>query len=80
MTKLESPIGVFSKAFTEPQSKKSAFERELLDGALACRHFLEYLIDKNFILFSDNQALTSALKIRQTIHCMHPASPDKLII
>ena len=33
-----------------------------MGSAFACHHFLEYLIAKNFILFSDNQALTSVLK------------------
>ena len=55
------PLAFFSKKLLPPQTKYSAFDRELLAMYLATKYFRHYLEGKPFTLYTDHKPLTFAL-------------------
>lgn len=56
-----APLGFFSRKLTNPESRYSAFDRELLAAYSAIRHFRFRLEGSKFTLFTDHKPLTTAL-------------------
>ena len=55
------PLAFFSKKFRPPETRYSAFDRELLAMYLAVRHFRYFLEGRQFVIFTDHKPLTFAL-------------------
>lgn len=55
------PMAFFSKSFSAPQIKYSAFDRELLAVKLAVKHFKSFLSGINFWIQTDHKPLVSAI-------------------
>ena len=55
------PLAYFSKKLRPPETKYSAFDRELLAVYLGIRHFRHYLEGRDFPIFTDHRPLTFAL-------------------
>ena len=51
------PIAYFSKALSDRNLAKSAYEGEIMGLALAVQHWRPYLLGREFIVFSDQQSL-----------------------
>ena len=56
------PLAFFSRQLRPPETKYSAFDRELLAVHLAVRHFRSFLEGRNFTIFTDHKPLTFAMK------------------
>ena len=56
-----SPLAFFSKKLSPPESRYSAFDRELLAAYSAVRHFRLLLEGRKFTIFTDHKPLTHAL-------------------
>ena len=54
------PLAFFSRQLRKPETKYSAFDRELLAAYLAVRHFRYYLDGRSFTVFTDHKPLTFA--------------------
>ena len=54
------PLAFFSRQLRKPETKYSAFDRELLAAYLAVRHFRYYLDGRLFTVFTDHKPLTFA--------------------
>ena len=55
-----SPIAFFSRRLTPAQRKYSAFDRELLAMYLTVQHFLYFIEEKKFTIFTDHKPLIRA--------------------
>lgn len=60
------PIAYFSKALSERNLAKSAYEKELMAVALAIQHWRPYLIGRKFTVCSDQKSLKQLLEQRIT--------------
>ena len=56
-----APLAFFSKKLSDPETRYSAFDRELLAAYSAIRHFRFLLEGRQFTLFTDHKPLTHAL-------------------
>ena len=56
-----APMAFFSKKLSSAKVKYSAFDRELLAAFSAFHHFRFMLEEREFTLFTDHKALTTAL-------------------
>ena len=56
------PLGFFSRKLNTRETKYSTFDRELLAAHLAIRHFRYFLEGRLFNLFTDQNALLSAMR------------------
>ena len=54
------PLAFFSRKLRKPETKYSAFDRELLAMHLAVRHFRYFLEGCHFVIFTDHKPLTFA--------------------
>ena len=54
------PLAFFSRKLRKPETKYSAFDRELLAVHLAVRHFRYFLEARRFVIFTDHKPLTFA--------------------
>lgn len=54
------PLAFFSKRFRPPETKYSAFDRELLALYLSVRHFRYFLEGRPFVAYTDHKPLTFA--------------------
>ena len=57
LTQEETPLGVFSQSFSSANSKRSAFEHELIAATTSVRYFTPYLHNRTFTLYTDNKEL-----------------------
>ena len=55
------PLAFFSRKLSDPQTKYSAFDRELLAAFSAVRHWRHLLEGRSFTLFTDHRPLTTAI-------------------
>ena len=55
------PLVFISKKLRSPETKYSAFDRELLALYLATRHFRYFLEGRSFVAFTDHKPLTFAI-------------------
>jgi cleavage and polyadenylation specificity factor subunit 1 len=55
------PLAFFSKKLKPCETKYSAFDRELLSIYLAIKHFRYFLEGRDFTVYTDHKALTTAL-------------------
>ena len=55
------PLAFFSRMLRKPETKYSAFDRELLAIHLAIRHFRYFLDGRSFVIFTDHKPITFAL-------------------
>ena len=55
------PLAFISKKLRSPETKYSAFDRELLALYLATRHFRYFLEGRSFVAFTDHKPLTFAI-------------------
>ena len=56
-----TPISFFSRKLRDPETRYSAFDRELLAIYLAIRHFRHFVEGRAFTIFTDHKPLTFAL-------------------
>ena len=56
-----TPICFFSRKLRDPETRYSAFDRELLAIYLAIRHFRHFVEGRAFTIFTDHKPLTFAL-------------------
>ena len=54
------PLALFRRKLRKPETKHSAFDRELLAMHLAVRHFRYFLKGRHFAIFTDHKPLTFA--------------------
>ena len=57
-----TPLGFFSRRFNPAQMKYSTFTQELLSAKMAIHHFAFYLKGREFILYTDCQAIVQIIK------------------
>jgi len=55
------PLGFFSRKLSDTEKRYSTFDRELLAGVAAIRHFRYMLEGRTFTLYTDHKPLTHAL-------------------
>ncbi|KAJ9548687.1 hypothetical protein OSB04_021230, partial [Centaurea solstitialis] len=60
------PIAYFSKALSDQNLNKSAYEKEIMALVLAIQHWRPYLLGRDFIVFSDQKSLRHLLEQRIT--------------
>jgi len=60
------PIAHFSKALSESNLSKSAYEKELMALVLAVQHWRPYLLGRKFVAYSDQKSLRNLLQQRIT--------------
>ena len=58
------PIEFFSRKFSIPETKYSAFDRELLAIFLSVRHFRHFLEGRQFTIFTDHKPLLYCLTMK----------------
>lgn len=63
-----SPISFFSKKLKPPETRYSAFDRELLAVYLAIKHFRHFVKGREFHVHTDHKPLTYALGARADHH------------
>ena len=61
-TKLEHPVGFFSRALTGSERNYSVYELEMYAVVRAVEYFRMFLLGKEFLLRSDHAALVNLLK------------------
>lgn len=62
----QRPIAYFSKALSEQNLAKSAYEREIMALVLAVQHWRSYLLGTSFIVYIDKKSLKFMLQQRIT--------------
>ena len=62
------PISFFSKTLKPPETRYSAFDRELLAVYLAIKHFRHFVEGRDFHIRTDHKPLTYALSARADHH------------
>lgn len=60
------PIAYFSKALSDKNLSKSAYEKELMALVLAIQHWRPYLLGRTFTVFTDQKSLRHLLEQRIT--------------
>lgn len=60
------PIAYFSKALSDKNLTKSAYEKEIMALVLAIHHWRPYLLGRHFTVFSDQKSLRHLLEQRIT--------------
>lgn len=60
------PIAYFSKALSEGNLAKSAYEKELMALVLSVQHWRPYLLGRKFVVYSDQKSLKYLLQQRIT--------------
>ncbi|KAL4557540.1 hypothetical protein LXL04_035721 [Taraxacum kok-saghyz] len=60
------PIAYFSKALSDKNLTKSAYEKELMALVLAIQHWRPYLLGRDFTVFTDQKSLRHLLEQRIT--------------
>jgi hypothetical protein len=55
------PLGFFSRKLTDPKSRYSTFDRELLATHAAIKHFRHFCEGRQFQLWTDHKPVVSAL-------------------
>lgn len=58
------PIAYFSKALSEQNLSKSAYEKELMAIVMAVQHWRPYLLGRHFTIYSDQKSLRQLLHQR----------------
>lgn len=58
------PVAFFSKALSERNQTKSAYEKELMAIVLAVQHWRPYLLGRQFIVYTDQKSLRQLLHQR----------------